>query len=217
MNEPKRLLEILILSRNYFNVETNNDNLIYYAYANTNDFVKFIESTYKISKGFPYPEDFNKYDYQDLVNQDTVSLKAINAMVTVADKLSIEELIATLQPQNKEHYNQNFKTEDFEDYNALSAFLLTTQYKRLLAHRDKQEVFKLCYYYWNEEFISWPVNYFLAELLLQINQQTAKEYFYQYFEEIPTEGSFLRQGILKALIKFDFEDNKNFIEIGTGS
>lgn len=209
--QPKKLLEILILSQNYYHANHNNDELIYSGYTTTKELVKFLESKGKITLNLPYPKSFNTYAYTNFEN-DIDNLKAVNALVKVAEMLSIEELIMILKPETKNSYDISLKTDDFENYNTVVAFLIATQYKRLLDYPDKNKIYDLCVYYWEEEFISWPIRYFVAELLIQIDKDRALRNFKKHFEEISADGSFMRQAILMSFIKYDYENNKDFIE-----
>ncbi|MCW4467789.1 hypothetical protein OGH69_02340 [Flavobacterium sp. MFBS3-15] len=210
MNDPGKLIEIFILSRGYYGVNHHNDQLIYHSGYNTVNLVNYIESIDAISSEHPYPDCFRKYEYHTL--EETENRKPINALKYVADKIPIEKLIAMLEPQARKKYNKTLKTDDFEDYDSVSAFLIATQYKRLLTYPDKERIFNLFWYYWDEEFITWPMQYFIGELLIQADKIKALKIFEKYFNGEIDNDSFTRQAILKAFIKYDFSNQRELIE-----
>ncbi len=211
IKKPKKLIEILILSGNYYYPNTNNDELIYQAYNTTDELVKYIEKENKISVSYPYYHISERYDLYRLYSNSR-ALKAINALKFLASNLSDEELFEMLSPEAKNDYENNLKIEVFFEYKAVRAFLLATQYERLLNYHDKNKSFEVCKYYWNKEFISWTIRNFIAELLLQIDKKNALKVFMKNFSEPIDNNSHTRQAILRALIKYNFKQQNRFIE-----
>jgi hypothetical protein len=171
------------------------------------DLINLIEIKDKISIKCPYQKRLEEYN--DL---DDSSYKSINTLKMIAERISIEELFEILNPKSIEFYNKNYKTEDLLDYKYLISFLIASQYERLLNHHEKEIVFKICYYYWENEHVSWPYKYFITDLLIQIDNKKALNIFKENFKSKPTDGSFTRQAILSSIIEYDFQNNSKFIE-----
>src|SRR5690554_1722881 len=210
INEPKKLLEILILSKNYFGIPTGKHHLIYSSYDSSKELVHFFElNNKKIDVEFPYHESL-KEEY-DEIHGDLYG-KEIGALTEIVNQLSMEELFEILDPKTTTNYNNSIKTTDFLDYKYLTSFIISTQYQRLLSYSDKEQILDLITYYSNNEFVSWGYKYYLFELLIQIDKEKFLNNFKSYFQKNPEEGSFTRQGILKSIIKYDFENNIKFIE-----
>lgn len=211
IKEPKKLIEILILSGNYYYPNKNNDELIYIAYNTTEDLVKYIKQESEITVNYPYSHVSERLDTGRLYS-NSKDLKAINALKYIADNLSDEELFEMLSPEAKNDYENNLKTEAFFEYKVVTAFLLATQYERLLNFHDKNKSFEVCKYYWNKEFISWPIKNFIAELLIQIDKEKALKIFMKNFSKPIDNNSHTRQAILRTLIKYNFKKQNKFIE-----
>ncbi|MFC6268265.1 hypothetical protein [Frigoriflavimonas asaccharolytica] len=206
LNDPIKLLEILILTNKYYYKDTGNNNLITGSNS-IDDLINLIEFKDEISVKCPYHKRLMVCNDND----DSTS-KSLNALKLIADTLSTEELIQIINPNSIELYNKNYKTDDLLDYKYLVSFLIASQYERLLDYPDKDRIFKIFQFYWINEHVSWPYQYFMTDLLIQINNENALKLFKEKFKVIPTEGSFTRQGILSSIIEYDFENNSNFIE-----
>jgi hypothetical protein len=206
LKEPRKLLEILTLTNKYYYKESSNHNLIMGSNS-VDDLINLIEIKDKISIKCPYQKRLEEYN--DL---DDSSYKSINTLKMIAERISIEELFEILNPKSIEFYNKNYKTEDLLDYKYLISFLIASQYERLLNHHEKEIVFKICYYYWENEHVSWPYKYFITDLLIQIDNKKALNIFKENFKSKPTDGSFTRQAILSSIIEYDFQNNSKFIE-----
>ncbi|MGX7667612.1 hypothetical protein [Flavobacterium pedocola] len=207
LNEPRKLLEILTLTNKYYFRESSTHNLIMSS-DSVDDLINIIESKNPISLKYPYHKKLEEYNYLET----NVSYKPINALKMIAERLTMEELFAIMDPKSIEFYNNTYKTDDTSDYKYLISFLIASQYERLLKHPDKERVFKTCYYYWENEHVSWPFKYFLTDLLIQIDNKKALSIFKEDFKTKPTDGSFTRQAILSSIIEYDFQNNSKFIE-----
>ncbi|MFT3796607.1 hypothetical protein [Flavobacterium sp.] len=209
INEPRKLLEILILTQKYFYRNSSYDQLIQGSRGSSGDLINYIESQQKIDHTYPYSQRLlGKFDYRD--NED--SNREVNALKIVVNQLSMEEIFDILNPNSIKIYNQTLKTEDFLEHKYLISFILASQYKRFLNYPDKKRVFENYYYYWTNEHVSWPFEYFVTDMLIQIDRKKANEIFKKEFQKNPTKGSFTRQGILSSIIEYDFSNNSKFVE-----
>jgi hypothetical protein len=216
IKEPMKLLKILTLTNQYFYFDDNNNGLSQGAYGKSvksiENFIQYLGFKDSILTKYPYNNNIDILgEYEDSAYQK-FSFRAINALSSIADKLTAEEIFEMLSPNAIAEYNKNYKTEGLADYKILGGFLLATQYNRIINYTDKNKAFEICYNYWKNEFISWPLQDYITELLFQINSKKALNIFLEYFKKIPTEGSFTRNGILIAIVKYEFADNKDFIE-----
>lgn len=236
---PRELLEILTLTKKYFYFEEHNHGLTEGPYRDSkksiatlvsflrlkdtlmdaypyNDaivmFDKSVDPRYQIYKYDPNDSSITKSGRSIVEERQLFSFRATCALKVIADKLSTEEVFDMLNSNTIIEYNKKFKTEDLSDYKILGGFLLATQYKRILNYPNKDKVFETFYYYWKNEFITWPMQNYLIELLFQVDKKRALPIFLENFKSVPTEGSFTRNGILESIIKYDFADNKDFIE-----
>lgn len=183
INEPLKLLEILTLTQKYFYRNTGNDQLIHGSMGSGRNFINYIESQQKIDNEYPYSQRLlGEFDYRD--NED--SNKEVNALKIVANQLSMGEIFDIINPNSIKIYNQTLKTEDFLDYKYLISFILASQYKRFLSYPDKKRVFENYYYYWTNEHVSWPFEYFVTDMLIQIDSKKANEIFKKEFQKNPT-------------------------------
>lgn len=209
INEPRKLLEILTLTQKYFYINSGYDQLIQSSSGSCSDLINYIGSQQKIDNEYPYSlRLLGKFDYRD--NED--SNREVNALKVVVNQLSMDEIFDIINPNSIKIYNQTLKTEDFLEYKYLISFILASQYKRFLNYPDKKRVFENYYYYWTNEHVSWPFEYFATDMLIQIDSKKANEIFKKEFQKNPTEGSFTRQGILSSIIEYDFSNNSNFLE-----
>ena len=208
INNPKKLLEILILTDKYCYRERSTHDLIINTIESVDSLIYLIETKEKIKTEYPYGDRLGKYDFEE----NWFSYKSVNAIKMIANKLTIDELFEILNPISIEYYNKTYKTNDLLDYKHLTSFILATQYKRLLNYDNKAKTFEAYLYYWENQHVSWPFKDFLTNMLIQIDKQKALNIFKREFEDNPTNGSFTRQGILNAIIDYDFKNNSQFIE-----
>lgn len=199
----------MILTQKYFYKNNSYDQLIAGSAGNIDGLTALVESHEKISSAYPYSSRLlGEFDYRDneYSNRDTNTLKFI------ANQLSMEEIFDIINPKSIKKYNQTLKTEDFLEYRHLISFILATQYERFLNYPDKEKVFENYYYYWTKEHVSWPFEYFVTDMLIQIDRKRAMDIFKKEFEANPKEGSFKRQAILSSIIEYDFNDNSKFLD-----
>tara|TARA_R110000751_G_scaffold304274_1_gene419632 strand:- start:122 stop:1843 length:1722 start_codon:yes stop_codon:yes gene_type:complete len=209
INEPLKLIEVLTLTKKYFFKNGHNTELFEYATDESKPLVNYIELQDSISTKQPYLSKhfINYYHYDDELNN-----KSVNALKLIADKLEIEEILDIINPKSIEDYNNSIKTDDFIDYKYLISFIIVSQQQRLLEHSNKEKVFEILNYYRNTDFISWPFNYFITDLLIQIDTDKAIKVYKHEFEKNPNSGSFMRHAILSSIIEYDFDKNSKFIE-----
>ena len=210
--EQMKLLKILTLTNHYFYFDDNNNGLTTGTYANSKksieNLVSFLGFNDSLFTKYPYNKSIEiEGEYEDSVYQK-FAYSAINALSSIADKLTIDEVLEMLSPNAIAEYNKNYKTEDLAEFKILGGFLLATQFNRIINYPDINRTFEICYYYWKNEFISWPMQYYITELLFQINSKKALNIFLEYFKKIPTEGSFTRNGILMSIVKYTITSSK---------
>ena len=215
INQPRQFLEILILTNQYYDIDEHNSGLIYRynSYDGVVDsLATFLELDNKVFNEEPYDPAIKKRPYNSLDSvYNKKVMKAINVLAHIANCIPTKELFEMLQPEAIVNYENNLKAEGLLDYKYVVGFLLATQKQKILAYPNNDEVFNIIKYYWNQEFISWPMQYYIAELLVQINLDMAKVVFSPEFEKIPDHGSFTRNAILKALIKYNFKNDEDFL------
>jgi hypothetical protein len=208
LTNPRQLLEILILSDHYYYLDIGYHQLVQGENYSVKELVDLMEASKSLSDWSPYDKRLESDNFEETA----FSFKPVNALVAIANRLSVEELLSIVNPKSIEAYNTTYKTDDLLDYKYLVSFILATQYKRLLNYSDKNIIYEAYYYYWDNEHVSWPFQYFIADMLIQIDQQRAEKMFKGYFDKDPSDGSFTRQGILSSIIRYDFENNIDFIE-----
>jgi hypothetical protein len=207
--QPRKLLEILTLTQEYYYKNSGNTELFETGTLKAKPLIEFLEFTDSISTEAPYlHRELSEYYH----NNNKINNKSINALKLIADKLTMEEMFDIINPNSTKDYNNTIKTDDFLDYKYLVGFVIVTQQERLLMYPHKDKVYDLINYLIAHDFISWPVEYFLTDLLVQINAEKAVQNLKSYFNNNPTEGSFTRIAILKSIIEYDFERNSTFIE-----
>jgi hypothetical protein len=216
MNDPLKLLKILLLTGKYFCFDKGS-NLLYYSYNNGCEksiasLISFMGYQDKQLTDYPYNKSIEHMgSFLDTAYQQEC-YRAVWALKAAADKLAPEEIINALSEKAVSEYNTNLKTEDLYEYKELAGFLMATEYEKILNYPDKNSAFESCYNYFDKEFISWPMKYFVIDLLFQIDSKRAQDIFMVYFKEKPTDGSFSRNGILNSLIRFSFKGNEEFIK-----
>lgn len=215
LKQPRKFLEILILTDKYYDIDIHNSGLVYRynpydgVIDNLMDYLDFNDKDFD---SYPYDKAIAIRPYNSLDSEYNKNLnRAINMLSQIADNISVSELFEILNPNSIINYNNEIKTDDLIEYKYIVGFLLATQYERIIFHSNKNEAFEILKYYWEKEFISWPMEYYISELLIQIDLDKATRLFYKEFETIPEKGSFTRNAIIKTLIKYDFNSNKNFI------
>ncbi len=144
--------------------------------------------------------------------QNEATLKTLNALKILSNQLTMAEIIEMIQPKSMVSLPQNPQTEDILAPQYLAAFMMVFHYEELLNHPDKALIFSLFQYYFKNKHISWSFEYFIADVLIQLDRARAIDLFRLEFEDPPTVGSFRRHGCLAALVAHDFENNATFIE-----
>ncbi|WP_298894943.1 DUF6794 domain-containing protein [uncultured Psychroserpens sp.] len=215
LKEPRKFLEILILTGEYYDINVHNSGLIerYNTYNQVVDsLMVYLEFENKEYNEYPYDSSIGVRRYNSLdpgYNKRVVS--AVHMLSHIADKISDEELFEILSPNSIINYNHNLRTDDLIEYKYLIGFLIATQYERILSHPNKDRTFEILNYFWQQEFISWALKYFISDLLIQIDTQKARQLFSTEFDIVPETGSFTRNAIIKTLVTYDFDANKEFI------
>jgi hypothetical protein len=216
LNDPLKLLQILLLTGQYFHFDEGS-NFLYYSYydecgKSIATLISFMGYQDKQPTDYPYNKSIEHMgSFLDTAYQQEC-YRAVWALKATADKLAPEEIINALSEKAVSEYNDNLKTEDLYEYKELAGFLMATEYEKILNYPDKNSAFESCYIYFDKEFISWPMKYFVTDLLFQIDPKRAQDIFMGYFKEKPTDGSFDRDGILSSIIRFSFKGNEEFIK-----
>ncbi|QQS04666.1 MAG: hypothetical protein IPK50_20665 [Fibrobacterota bacterium] len=212
-SDPRRFLEVVLLTNRFF-YEPGPDQ--FPLDARPNDamaaLVRFMGLEDSVFQDLPYDKRLRA----SIFRLDSAAMareaKAVHAMVAVANRLSVEELLRMLDWKAAAEYNRTSRTEDLQPYKILGHTLLAAQTARIVGHPDKKRTFDLCLRYWKEEFLTWRQQDFLTELLFQIDPQRAREVFLPEFRPPPVEGSFSRNAILAAMIRQDFAANRQFLK-----
>ncbi|WP_299276928.1 DUF6794 domain-containing protein [uncultured Psychroserpens sp.] len=212
---PRKFLEILILTNQYYDIDEHNSGLAYRYNSYDGIVDSLMAFTAFNNKDFdkePYDESIKKRAYNSLDSEYNKNvMRALHMLSDIADHIPAADLYDMLSPSTIIKYETTLKTEDLLDYKYVVGFLLATQKERILAHPNSDEIFNIVKYYWDNRFISWAMQYYIAELLVQIDLDSAKTVFSPEFEKIPDHGSFTRNAIIEALIKYNFDQDKVFL------
>lgn len=212
-SDPRKFLEVLLLTDRFFRQPmmgefpfTPSDNQA------TNAFVRFMGYEDSAFHDLPYDKRLRESDFPPDSATLARQAKAAHAMVALANRLSTGEIFQILDRKATEEYDSTLRTDDLQPYKILGHTLLASQTERILRHPDKKRTFDLCYRYWKEEFLSFPVLDYLTEFLFQIDPQRARVLFAEEFKSTPTDGSFTRNAILSAMIRQDLSSNRDFLK-----
>ncbi|HNY31157.1 MAG TPA: hypothetical protein PKO15_09750 [Fibrobacteria bacterium] len=210
-SDPRRLLEILLLTKRFFRMDMDEFPLVPRDDEATEAFVRSMGMSDSVFQGSPYDPHLPEPDFRPDSATRLRRLRVEHAMAAVANRLDTGDLLGMLGREASESYERTSRTEDLLPYRVLGHVLLATQTGRIVRHPDKKRTFDLCHRYWKEEFLTFPAQDFAAELLFRIDPVRARDRFAEEFRSTPREGSFVRTGILQAMIRQDFAANRAFL------
>lgn len=182
------------------------------------DAFEYLNSKLNISKTefqkSPYPDSlYGDFKYT-IENQDyrKYQLLSLNIISMLADKANIENIIFAIRIESLKDYNTHYKTEHLNDYRQFVATLLVLQRERIIKYGEKDVLWGILEHNWNGiERLSWPLKYFITEMMFEVDPEKANRYFMKYFPENPLKGRYIRNGILNAMIKQQFARYEDFI------
>lgn len=212
-SNPRKFLEVLLLTNRFFH-ESSRDELPLVPSDNRDmkAFVHFMNYDDSAFRNLPYDDLLRESSFQPDSATKAWKAKASHALAAVANRLSTEELLQALTREATATYDSSLRADDLKPYHVLGYTLLATQRERLLRHPDKKRIFDLHYRYWKEEFFSFPMQDYVAQLLFQIDPVRARDRFAEEFRSTSHKATFVRTGILQAMIRQDFAANRDFLK-----
>ena len=218
IDNPINLLKIILLTKKFFRYDKGNTGMPEWPVREARDAFEYLNSKLNISKTEfqkrPYPDSlYGDFKYT-IENQEyrKYQLLSLNIISMLADKANIENIIFAIRIESLKDYNTHYKTDHLNDYRQFVATLLVLQRERIIKYGEKDVLWGILEYNWiGVERLSWPLKYFITEMMFEVDPEKANRYFMKYFPENPLKGRYIRNGILNAMIKQQFDRYEDFI------
>jgi len=141
----------------------------------------------------------------DAVNRQAVA--GVNTLSNLAGSIDTQHLYTAITKSAYHAHVRRSYSSELEDYRAFAGFILVTQNERLLRSIEHHRLFETVRFYVDERF-TWPMSYYLASLLVQIDAVRSKEMVVALLDDDSINS---KNGLVSAVVGKAFHDYQDFI------